>query len=162
MSVSELDCARQILETGPRLARWTAGLMRRESVLASFTVPQFRVLLCVQRCGPCSQSDVAHWRNVAAATMSRTVDALVEKGLLARSTAPEDRRVAMLRLTPAGERFLVEARTQMERALAAALAGTTEAQRATIAADLVEMANLLRPGAEAELQPAERARGAVG
>lgn len=149
MSVSELACARQILETGPRMARWIAALMRRESVLANFTVPQFRVLLYVQRCSACSQNDVARWRDVAPATISRTVDTLVEKGLLARSALPEDHRVAVLRLTPEGERFLGEAHARMERALAGALAGTTEAQRATIAAGLAEMATILGPARDA-------------
>lgn len=143
MDASELECARQILEVTPRLMRWVAARLHPQTAAASFTIPQFRVLLYVQHQGGCSQSAVARWRGVAAATMSRTVDALVEKGLLERRRSADDRRRATLHLTAAGERFVAEVHTQTERALAHELVGSTDEQRATIVAGLEELAALV-------------------
>lgn len=143
MSESERDCARQILETMPLLNRWLAAQVRTQTESISLTVPQFRVLHYVQRRGGCSPSDVARWRDVAAATMSRTVDTLVEKGLLERRRSAEDRRRVYLHLTPAGERFVAEMHAQIERALAAELAHATAEQRARIAAGLAELASFI-------------------
>ena len=136
MSVSETECARQILQVTPHIGRWLAGRLRRETELANFTMPQFRVLLFVQQRDGCSQNDVARWREVAPATMSRTVDALVDKGLLERRRSPSDRRRVFLHLTPAGERFVAELQDHLVRSLAAELVGTTAEQRAFIVSGL--------------------------
>ncbi len=143
MSESERDCARQILETMPLLSRWLAAQVRTQTESISLTIPQFRVLHYVQRRGDCSPSDVARWRDVAAATMSRTVDTLVDKGLLERRRSAEDRRRVYLRLTPTGERLVAEMHAQIERALAAELAQASTEQRARIAAGLAELASFI-------------------
>jgi DNA-binding MarR family transcriptional regulator len=144
MSTSDLECARQILDLTPRLMHWLACRLREQSEATSLTMPQFGALLYVQRCGGCSQSDVARWRDVAAPTMSRTVDALVEKGLLERRRLADDRRRVFLHLTAAGERFVAEVYAHMEQALAQELASGNPEQRAVIAAGLVELAALIK------------------
>ena len=140
---SELECARLVLEVTPRLMRWLAGRMGQHPDLANFTIPQFRVLHYVQQRGGCSQSEVARWRDVAAPTMSRTVDSLVEKGLLERRRSPDDRRRAFLYLTPKGESYLAGIHAHMEERLAARLEGCTYEQREAIAAGLRALASLL-------------------
>ncbi len=143
MSTSELDCARRILEICPRLSRWLAARLRDQPEPGNLTISQFRVLTYVQRHSGCSQTDVVQWRRVAAPTMSRTVDALVEKGLLERRRAPDDRRRVVLCLTPAGDSLVARVREHMERALARELASITDAQRATIVAGLTELAAVI-------------------
>jgi DNA-binding MarR family transcriptional regulator len=47
-------------------------------------------------------TDLAARHHVAPSTMSRTVDALVERGWVARTGAPDDRRKVLLALTEHG------------------------------------------------------------
>jgi DNA-binding MarR family transcriptional regulator len=73
-------------------------------------------------------------------TMTRVVSALVEAGLAAREPDAGDRRVAWLRLTPEGERFLARGRTRKEAFLAKRLR-RVEPERLAIlegAVDLLE------------------------
>jgi len=44
MGISELDCARQILEVAPRINRWLVACLREQTESASFSLPQYRLL----------------------------------------------------------------------------------------------------------------------
>lgn len=70
-------------------------------------------------------------RNVAldTSTTAGVVDRLEARGLLARSAAPDDRRVRLLTLTPAGVQLLADAIVPMERAQELILAPLTSMQR---------------------------------
>jgi DNA-binding MarR family transcriptional regulator len=54
--------------------------------------------------GECRASDLAHHRVVDASVVSRQVGQLEQAGLITRRPDPADRRVALLRATPDGER----------------------------------------------------------
>lgn len=86
------------------------------------------------------------------------VDGLVARGLLVRQPAPWDRRVTLLRLTPAGE----EACRRLARwghLLAEALAGLRDAERQALERGLGAVIWALR--AAGYLQVAEPCRGCV-
>lgn len=56
--------------------------------------------------GECRASDLAAYRVVDASVVSRQLGQLEETGLITRRPDPNDRRVALLRTTPAGENEL--------------------------------------------------------
>lgn len=69
------------------------------------TVEQFQVLRRIWR-GIASVSAIAEDSHTSRSTVSRAVDALVNKGLIARSQDPNDRRNVPLSLTAEGERVM--------------------------------------------------------
>jgi DNA-binding MarR family transcriptional regulator len=88
------------------------------------TMPQVSALFRLRYGGMCGVSDIADHLDVTSAAASQMVDRLVQQGLLARSTDPDDRRVKRLELTPRGHRLLddaVEARVQWVTAMTAVL-----------------------------------------
>ena len=61
----------------------------------------FQLLTAVANAGDrASQIEVARRLGVTAATLSESVQAHLDKGLLSRTTLPRDKRVKLLRLTP--------------------------------------------------------------
>ena len=79
-----------------------------------------------------SLSALAEHLGVSRPTASVLVDRLVQWGLVARGTDPAERRRAVLRLTPAGQRQLAEARQHTQARLAERLAGFGEAELARL------------------------------
>jgi DNA-binding MarR family transcriptional regulator len=66
------------------------------------TLPQLRVLHQIRREPGVITGDLARALGVTVSTTSGLVGKLVDRGLVARTTAPEDRRQLPLRLTEAG------------------------------------------------------------
>ncbi len=71
----------------------------------SITVEQFHILRHIRR-GEGSVSELARAKRVSRAAISQAVDALVERGLIARAPNPADRRHIFLTLTPEGTALL--------------------------------------------------------
>jgi DNA-binding MarR family transcriptional regulator len=65
-------------------------------------VSRHRALSVVASLAPCTMSELADYSAVDRTTMTRTVDQLVEAGLVERATPREDRRQVVLTLTEAG------------------------------------------------------------
>jgi DNA-binding MarR family transcriptional regulator len=63
---------------------------------------QWQVLSRVRRAGMLTQKDLQHAMQVESATLTCIVDVLAAKGWLERLESVEDKRVRVLRLTPAG------------------------------------------------------------
>ena len=66
------------------------------------TIPKWRALAVIRRTGACTMSELAHLSSVDRTTLTRTVDQLVEDGLVERAVSSADRRAVHLSLTPAG------------------------------------------------------------
>jgi DNA-binding MarR family transcriptional regulator len=80
--------------------------------------------------------ELAEAQAVSAPTMSKTVNALVERGWLARTPSVEDRRVVHIGLTPTGEQVLSETHRQSEALIAELLVTLSPAERDTLLAGL--------------------------
>ena len=113
---------------------------------AELSPTQVNVLMRLHFGGRCDVSDIGTGLGVTNAAASQTVERLVQRGLLARSEDPVDRRVKRLTLTPQGENLVersFEARRrwmdeltgvlplEQQEEIAAALAILTEAAQKT-------------------------------
>ncbi|MGQ9683540.1 MAG: MarR family winged helix-turn-helix transcriptional regulator [Anaerolineae bacterium] len=141
--MSERELAGQVLEVVPRLNRWLARHLQQVREASRLSIAQFGVLLFIHHHGNCAQSDLVTWRGVAAATMSRTVDTLVDRGWLVRERATEDRRRVLLCLSPEGEEYVACLLEQMQAAVARDLRALGAADQASLAACLSRLATLV-------------------
>jgi DNA-binding MarR family transcriptional regulator len=80
------------------------------------TLAQYR-LLTMMGSGADRASHLAGQLALAKPTVSATVDTLVERGLVERATARDDRRVTTLTVTAAGRRVLADAEAVMRARL---------------------------------------------
>jgi DNA-binding MarR family transcriptional regulator len=83
---------------------------------------QLSVLGTVARRGPLSLGDLAGRERLSPPMISKIVDLLVERRLVRRHGSPTDRRVTFVELTPAGRRWLDQARARRDAWLADRLA----------------------------------------
>lgn len=101
------EAARELLAVLPLIARIVAGAVKRE-VGEETTMPQFRVLALLAE-APQTTSALARRRRVSLPSMGAQVQALVERGLVARVPDPSDRRQHQLELTAAGRMHYTQA-----------------------------------------------------
>jgi DNA-binding MarR family transcriptional regulator len=85
------------------------------------TAPQLRVLVLTASRGPWNVAAVADALQVHASNATRTVDRLVQGGLLLRRESPVDRRHVELTLTRAGRTLVRSVMEHRSRALARVL-----------------------------------------
>ena len=80
--------------------------LRRGSLEAlpdiELSYPQVLVLFALLDIGEVSMTDLTHWLKIAQGVATRTVDRLVEKGLVERRRDESDRRVVFVSLTRSG------------------------------------------------------------
>jgi DNA-binding MarR family transcriptional regulator len=103
-NVDKAQLARAILELAPLLHR-TIHLSAR--VDNQPIPPPHLLLLKLLRERSMSQSEMAQAQRVVPSTMSATVDVLVRRGWVQRESAPHDRRVMRVEITPEGENILL-------------------------------------------------------
>jgi DNA-binding MarR family transcriptional regulator len=131
MTVSSNECAREILETIPLTMRAIKGQMR-VSPLMKLSEPQFRTLMFLRRHEGASLSDVAEDLGLTLPSMSKQIDGLVARGVVARQTDSADRRRVILTLTAQGRWTLQSVRDIAQAHLARMLAVLAPSRRATI------------------------------
>ncbi|HET7768333.1 MAG TPA: MarR family transcriptional regulator [Chloroflexota bacterium] len=114
--------------------------LRRQDVATGQTAPRLSALSVIVYGGPLTLGALAAAEQVRPPTMTRIVAALEADGLVQRAPSTEDRRVTLVRATPAGETLLHEGRRRRTAQLAAQLAALPARDRATLAraADLLE------------------------
>jgi DNA-binding MarR family transcriptional regulator len=115
------------------------------------TLPQLRVLHQIRRAPGVTTGELARALAVTVSTMSGLVIKLVDRGLVARTTTPTDRRQAPLYLTEAGAQLVGEL-SDADRAFLAGLAGRLGSDLDSVTATLERLAN-----ATAELRGAPSA-----
>jgi DNA-binding MarR family transcriptional regulator len=76
--------------------------------------------------GPTRLTELAIAEEVSQPSMSGLAARLVDQGLVTRGSDPQDARVVLLSLTPAGKDVVAQRRVARTRRLAAALSGLTE------------------------------------
>lgn len=94
--------------------------------------PHLFTLLAWIEDGPITASEVANGEQVSAASMSRSVRELEERGLLTRQCDEQDRRAQLLCITPAGHEAISVARSRRDDWMVERLTGLTAAERHTL------------------------------
>ncbi len=100
------------------------------------TAAQAYTLLALGEQGPMTMNELAAEMRLHGTTMTRMVDALVEKGLAQRAQAPEDRRIVRVGLSPRGLQTVEDIQRCKLQFFEAAFAGLTDPERDSILASL--------------------------
>jgi DNA-binding MarR family transcriptional regulator len=72
------------------------------------SMAQLHILYSLQRAGEMPMSRLAEVLNVSLSNATGLIDRIEERGFVERTRVPEDRRIVIIRVTPAGERMLGE------------------------------------------------------
>jgi DNA-binding MarR family transcriptional regulator len=147
-----MECADAILETVPCVMQSLRALMRSRRG-GDLSVPQFRALLFIGRSRRCSLSDVALHVGITLPAMSKLIDSLVGRNLVARAPEADDRRRLALSLTFEGKALVELVRTETQSFLADVFAEVTPEERAVV----VQAMNCLAPLFAARKLPKEAA-----
>ncbi|TFD86690.1 MarR family transcriptional regulator [Cryobacterium lactosi] len=113
-----------------RLAR----RVRQEQADNELTSGQFSALGAVFRLGPMTLSALSEEERVTPPSMNRTVNALVEAGLVNRAGSAEDGRKVVLTVTDTGMTLVRETRRRRDDWIATRILKLTPEQRQTLAA----------------------------
>ncbi|QJE74692.1 MarR family transcriptional regulator [Aerophototrophica crusticola] len=82
--------------------RVSKALARQYEDRFGISIPEWRVLAILGREQPLSSNDIVDRSQMDKAKVSRAVTALVERGILARATHPQDQRLLRLSFTAEG------------------------------------------------------------
>ena len=105
--------AKRLREIMRLLVRKLGFLERGEASCCNITLSQCHTIIEVGRTGKVSLVDLAANLNLDKSTVSRSVDNLVNQGLLVRETDLQDRRFVTLSLTKQGESTYQELEKRM-------------------------------------------------
>ena len=100
-------------------------------------INRWRTLSVIQRLHDCTMKDLAGFTAIDRTTLTRSVDQLVEQGLVNRSTPPGDRRKVVLTLTETGESFFQAAIGMLDDFNRAALRGVSK-ERQLVVMDVLQ------------------------
>lgn len=121
-----------VLASRLRLAVTRLARRLRQEAEAGVTPSQLVALATIEHAGSITIGDLCQAEQVQPPTMTKIVGALVEAGLVAREPDPRDRRIAWLRLTPAGARLLERSRRRKDQYLVRRLRGLAPEELATL------------------------------
>ena len=102
--------------------------------------PEFVTLFCLAHHQPLIAQDIVDMTGLPKNTVSRGVNRLLSRGLIARGAHPDDRRKACLWLTPPGRAMFDRLLPEVEARRAALTAGLDEAERDELGRLLLQMA----------------------
>ena len=111
------------------------------------TAEQWAILSALWQRGDCSQAALARAAGRDRPGVTRLVDTLEKKKLVARADVPGDRRSYRIRLTPAGRRLHGLLGRLIEDVVARALDGVSAKQRESLRAGLKQVARNIRDAA---------------
>ncbi len=156
MPASAAQCARQVLEAVPLVMRAIRREMRRQRK-PGLSVPQFRILVMVNRNQGASLSEVAEHVGLTLPSVSKMVDGLVVRDLLTRATDPGDRRRLTLSLTPAGQTSMQTAYAATQAYLAGRLATLAASEREALMQAMAALVDIFgAPAGRARLLAAKK------
>lgn len=127
LSGSDIGVAALAVELRIAVMR-TSRKLRTEASGDAVTPGQYSVLAGLQQ-GPMTLRQLADREHVQAPSMTRTVNALAELGLVARTDHPTDGRQVLVHVTDEGREVLEEARHRRTEWLAERLEGLEPAER---------------------------------
>jgi DNA-binding MarR family transcriptional regulator len=112
------------------------------------TLSRYRALSVIGAFAPCTMSELADYSAVDRTTLTRTVDHLVDAGLVERSTPREDRRQVVLTLTEAGKVACQRSLQAIYRVNRELLKGMREEEQRALARGLDRLIDRLAPDPE--------------
>lgn len=123
------------VESVLRASRALVGVAARSLAVLpdDLTLPQFRALVFIAQRGPTSSSALADALDVHPSSITRLVDRLVTKRLVARHASPIDRREIHLSLTATGRSVVERVTRARRRDLTSILKHLSPGDRAAIA-----------------------------
>ncbi|NUR82500.1 MAG: MarR family transcriptional regulator [Nonomuraea sp.] len=113
------------------LARLTRRL-RRQAAAHTLTPTQFATLAAVERHSGITPGELAELEKVQPPSMTRVIAALEERGLVARTPHPTDRRQVTVTVTEDAQKLLKEERKRKEAWLTQHLKELTPEERAIL------------------------------
>lgn len=119
------SAAGEILRVVPKVMRVLASEMRQQP--GGLAPAHFRVMLMLTK-RPMSLTDLAESQSVSLATMSKSIDVLVDRGWVIRRRDLHDRRKLALEISDEGNEALREVHMRAETHLHELLAGVNETQ----------------------------------
>lgn len=128
----------------PSLLRLTRQV-RNQRVDPTVSLGQLSALGLLHKFGPMSAGELAAREHVQPPSMTKTIGALEDRGLLARAPHATDRRQSVLTITAEGVALLEEERRSRTLWLAQRVADLTPEERATILAAIPVMDKLAGP-----------------
>jgi DNA-binding MarR family transcriptional regulator len=140
-----LPIARELVEVCALAVRLVRAEVRRRPT-AQLTYAQIRALGAVAGAGGISVNEAAEYLGVGAPTTSKVMSELVDRGLVERGGAPDDRRRVVLRETDRGRRILKEAVEPANVVLAELLDSLREEERVLVLRAVQLLRPLLQPG----------------
>ena len=104
----------------------------RQHTSAGVTPSQLAALSSIERIGPLTLGELSSVEQVRPPTMTRIVAGLEAAQLVTRERDSRDRRVARVKLTLRGQRFIARSRTRRDAYLASHLRSLTSSELATL------------------------------
>jgi MarR family transcriptional regulator, lower aerobic nicotinate degradation pathway regulator len=124
-------------------ARYRDQALDKVLARTGLNVARWRTLAVIRRIENCTMSQLARFAGVDRTTLTRSVDQLVEQGLVERWTPSRDRRLVNLALSETGSQVYDQAVQAMMASNAGALPGIEEADLRTAARALQSVLNNL-------------------
>lgn len=115
-----------------KLARRMEGDMVAMLEQVDLSLPQFAVMMTVLEAGPLTQADIGKSHGLPAYTISRALDCLEERGLVARAAHPTSRRAFQIEATAAGQALAKELHRIVQAVNGKLLSGLKVQDRATL------------------------------
>jgi DNA-binding MarR family transcriptional regulator len=106
--------------------------LRNQKADTSVTDAQFAALAQLHRHGPMTLAALSDVEGITPPSMTKTVNALLERGLVAKAEHEVDKRKVVLTATEAGSAFVLETRRRRDGWLAPRLATLSARERATL------------------------------
>lgn len=123
-----------LVETAQEVRLASMRLTRKLRYGASAISPHLFAVLAMIGDKPTTAAELAKAEQVSAASMSRTVKELDERGWLTRTVHPDDKRQQLLSLTDEGRAKLAEVRARRDTWMVQRLQSCTPEERATLLA----------------------------
>ena len=125
------QCAAQVLDTMHLIVK-SVGPDIKKHAAEDLSMSQFRTLMTIKQNDGCSLSDVSDNMGTTISAASKTVDSLVERSMVTRNTASDDRRKIILRMTSDGKTALDSVDLDLLKCMADKLSGLSENECAMI------------------------------
>jgi DNA-binding MarR family transcriptional regulator len=103
------------------------------------TFPKWVAMIALARFGDCSMTRLARLAATDRTTLTRSIDGLIRDALVVRAASPGDRRIVVVRLTPAGTDLLARIGEDIQPRHAELYADLTQEERTNMTRYLQKM-----------------------